>query len=238
MSQVMTANLTAVLADIVNNRIDLEAVLKRWQSVAKQEDQLESEDKALVSQHLQGLLAMRDELIEMAKPHPSKVSELGEALLGLEFRLKDALYTLNTYTKRSSKTDFMKLRTDVDTVYVDLHKAIEDMLRPSDLMGYPQVAESESTIQFGERRIVSIQVQTTQLTGGGVQVVPFRDSEISTGLKATHWSLYTRDQFGIAQWVEDIKIDRDEHAGHKFSEAMVKAAKLSMEHGAFIEQVK
>lgn len=159
MSQRMTPTLTAVLADVVNARPALEAVLKKWQSVAKQEDQLEADDKVLVSNHLNNLLNIREQLIVMADPT------------------------------------------------------------------YQQVVDSQ--------RIVSIQVQTTRLTGAGVEVVPYKSKDYIT----THWSLYTRNADGIATWVEDIAIHKGTADAH-YAEAMLKAAKLSMEHSAFIEQVK
>lgn len=77
--------------------------------------------------------------------------------------------------------------------------------------------------------IKSIQVQTTKLTGAGVEVVPMADS------RRTHWSLYLRDDKGEARWVKDFPISGD--TSTSFTRALVEAAKMSMEHKVPIEQV-
>lgn len=78
--------------------------------------------------------------------------------------------------------------------------------------------------------VVSIQVQTTILSGAGVETVSYTKPE------ATHWSLYLRLRSGEVRWVKDISVHRDGAALH-YTAAMVDAAKLSMQHGAKIEQV-
>jgi hypothetical protein len=78
--------------------------------------------------------------------------------------------------------------------------------------------------------VVAIQVQTTKLSGAGVEVVPYK-----TDL-ATHWSLYLRERSGETRWVKDICVHRDGPSLH-FGAAMVEAAKLSMQYGVRIEQV-
>jgi hypothetical protein len=97
-------------------------------------------------------------------------------------------------------------------------------------MGLPQDMTTWDAVEASQR-IVSIQVQTTKLTGAGVEMVSYKSGE------ATHWSLYTRNADGITTWVKDIKITKSEAAGH-FTEAMVEASKLSIEYQAFIEYVK
>lgn len=77
--------------------------------------------------------------------------------------------------------------------------------------------------------IKSIQVQTTKLSGAGVEVVSQADS------RRTHWSLYLRDDKGEVQWVKDIIIGNS--SANAFTQAMVEAAKLSMEHQVPIEMV-
>lgn len=172
MALVMTPTLTSVLGDIVNNRPRLDTVLKKWQSVARQEDQLEADDKVLVSNHLNNLLCLRQELNEMAQ----------------------------------SRTE------------------------PNDLKGLPEDMTTWNEVTASQR-IVSIQVQTTRLTGAGVEIVPYK------GGNATHWSIYTRNADGIATWVEDFALG-GARADTIFGSVMVKAAKLSMEHQAFIEELK
>ncbi|AUV61849.1 hypothetical protein HWB52_gp34 [Pseudomonas phage Littlefix] len=83
-------------------------------------------------------------------------------------------------------------------------------------------------------KIVSIHVQTTRLTGAGVEVISYRDK----GDKATHWSIYLRKADGSVVWVSDIPIGTGHRANNYYSEAVLAAAKLSMEHKAFIEQIQ
>ena len=80
--------------------------------------------------------------------------------------------------------------------------------------------------------VVSIQVQTTRLTGGGVEVVSY------TSNSATHWSLYLRRKDGMCEWVKDLEIKTQPSASTRYGDAMIAAAKLSMEHKAFIEKVQ
>lgn len=75
--------------------------------------------------------------------------------------------------------------------------------------------------------VKSIQVQTTKLSGAGVEVVPIADS------RRTHWSLYLRNEKGEAEWVKDYPIIGD--ISTTFTRALVEAAKLSMEHQVPIE---
>lgn len=82
-----------------------------------------------------------------------------------------------------------------------------------------------------KNKVVSIQVQTTKLTGAGVQVVPWKVA----GNDATHWSLYLRYEDGNVEWVQDLRVSRS--PAEVYGEAMLVAAKLSMEHQAFIEKV-
>lgn len=78
--------------------------------------------------------------------------------------------------------------------------------------------------------IKSIQVQTTKLSGAGVEVVPQSSSS------RTHWSLYLRDDKGECEWVEDMPITNNPTRALEL--ALMKAAKLSMEHNAPIEPIK
>ena len=80
--------------------------------------------------------------------------------------------------------------------------------------------------------VVSIQVQTTVLTGAGVEVVSY------TSNTATHWSLYLRRKDGMCEWVKDLEINGAPNSSTRYGDAMIAAAKLSMEHKAFIEQVQ
>lgn len=85
-------------------------------------------------------------------------------------------------------------------------------------------------------KTVSIKVQPTRLTGGGVIDVPL----CSTTQKATHWSLYLRKEDDSLVWVEDIpaSTNSDDAISLLYGRAMVRAAKLSMEHKAYIEDVQ
>jgi len=200
-------------------------------------------------------------------------SEIANTLLDMEFRLKDGMEHLVVKISRSNKTDFIKLKHDVYTVYEQLHAVLD----PSDLMGKattvdtlsklfeidghklegltslsvaylnslePEQAVKEIRMALATPqdlmgipqdmgRIVSIQVQTTRLTGAGAEVVPFKDQHI----KPTHWSLYKRDAAGMAHWIEDIQINQG-GAGDHYTAVMIKAAKYSQMYSAFIEQVK
>ena len=96
---------------------------------------------------------------------------------------------------------------------------------PSDLMGLPQ--------DMGQR-IVSIQVQTTRLTGAGVEIVGYKDQHV----RATHWSIYKRNAKGEAQWIEDIEVSNGQRSDQLHGVAMLKAAKYSIMYQAFIEEPK
>ena len=168
----MSSQLTAALADLVNQRNAVMTLLYRYRGVAKREDQLNEEDDELIDQHGKTLLAIRDELI------------------------------------------------------AEGHKIINPTTtEPSDLMGLPQ--------DMGQR-IVSIQVQTTRLTGAGVEIVGYKDQHI----KPTHWSIYKRNAKGEAQWIEDIGLQGNYTAAAAFGDVMVKAAKYSIMYQAFIEEPK
>lgn len=80
--------------------------------------------------------------------------------------------------------------------------------------------------------IVAIQVQTTLLTGAGVEIVSY------TSNKATHWSLYVRRKDGTAEWIKDLEINGTTSSNTRYGDAMIEAAKQSMKHGVPIEQVK
>lgn len=90
---------------------------------------------------------------------------------------------------------------------------------------------SNSAMPSDPNPVVSIQVQTTFLTGAGVEVVS------QSSKKATHWSLYLRRKDGRCCWQFDIEIPTGK-AGTAWGDAMIAAAKLSMEHSAYIEQVR
>lgn len=83
-------------------------------------------------------------------------------------------------------------------------------------------------------KIVSIQVQTTRLTGAGVEVIPYR----AKGDIATHWSIYMRKADGSVVWHSDLQIQAGRNAYNYYGDALMVAAKLSMEHQAFIEQIQ
>lgn len=91
---------------------------------------------------------------------------------------------------------------------------------------------SDITMPVDPNHVVSIQVQTTFLTGAGVEVVSY------TSNKATHWSLYLRRKDGMCEWVKDLEIKDTPSSNTRYGDAMIAAAKLSMEHSAYIEQVR
>lgn len=80
-----------------------------------------------------------------------------------------------------------------------------------------------------KRKVVSIQVQTTVLTGGGAETVPYLDA------KATHWSIYFRFKNGEVQWLADTPVDKCSSDGRRT--ALVYAAELSMEYNVPIEKI-
>jgi hypothetical protein len=125
---------------------------------------------------------------------------------------------------RSECGESQAIVNNVDTMFAELHEALDGLVTlPEDLMGLPQDMD----------RIVSIQVQTTRLTGAGVEMVPFKDQHI----KPTHWSIYKRDAAGMAHWIEDIEL-KGAQADVVWGQVMVKATKYSQVYSAFIEQVK
>lgn len=83
-------------------------------------------------------------------------------------------------------------------------------------------------------KVVSIQVQTTRLTGAGVEHISYRDK----GNLATHWSIYLRKADGSVVWHSDLQIYSGRCAANVYDEALLVAAKLSMEHKAYIETIK
>jgi hypothetical protein len=87
---------------------------------------------------------------------------------------------------------------------------------------------------MSDNKIVSIQVQTTKLTGAGVELVSYRDK----GNIATHWSIYLRKADGSVIWHSDIVIRDQRGANTYYTEAIMTAAKLSMEHQAYIEPIR
>lgn len=129
---------------------------------------------------------------------------------------------------RSERGHAQSLVQEIDQMFAVLHECLDTkpvLTLPTDLMGYPQAEDMA--------RIVSIQLQCTRLTGAGVEHVPF----VKCTELATHWSLYTRAATGLAEWVEDFHID-SKSSGQAYSNAIHAAAKLSMQHQAFIEQIQ
>ena len=84
-----------------------------------------------------------------------------------------------------------------------------------------------------EEQYVSVVVRKTKLTGGGVIHIPFADKK----REATNYSIYLRDKNpGTLHWIEDISCS-DDSEGLWYSRAIVKAAKLSIKHKVYIEEV-
>ena len=77
---------------------------------------------------------------------------------------------------------------------------------------------------------VSIQVQTTILSGRGAEAVSIKNGG------ATHWSLYLRRPDGSVEWLEDVTINKT-NPSHAFNDAHIRAAKLSMQWQVPIEKV-
>lgn len=146
---------------------------------------------------------------------PTKDKTLTVTFLNMEYRLKDALQELNLFTKSNNKTDFVQLKDELDQAYAKLHAMIDA----------PKQDASDLDI-------VSIQVQTTRLTGAGVEMVSFKEQHNLP----THWSLYKRQRNGQAVWVQDFAIPLGNCADTLYSKVMVAAAKLSMAYKAFIEE--
>lgn len=84
-------------------------------------------------------------------------------------------------------------------------------------------------------KVVSIQVQTTIQTPDEIQTCDAANS------RATHWSVYTRAQDGMATWVKDFPLSggsfRKNNTGTAKTGALVCAAELSIQHSAFIEHI-
>lgn len=85
-----------------------------------------------------------------------------------------------------------------------------------------------------QQPVASIQIQTTIHTEDAVEACGADNAE------ATHWSVYTRDAQGLATWVADypIKSKNPGNVGTAKTSALVRAAKLSMEHLVFIEPIQ
>lgn len=81
-----------------------------------------------------------------------------------------------------------------------------------------------------ELDIVSIQVQTTRLTGAGVETVSFKEQHNLP----THWSIYKRLRNGQAVWIEDLPLGGG-RSDTVYAQVMVKAAQYSQMYQAFIE---
>lgn len=86
-----------------------------------------------------------------------------------------------------------------------------------------------------DKKVVSIQVITTILTGGGVERVPFKEAD---RMCANSWSFYKRFEDGTVQWIRDVRISVAETANGLYGSVLTIAAKLSMEHQAYIEQIE
>lgn len=217
MTKLITA--TAVPASL----LELEETIKRAIRVMRSEC---GESQAIVN-NVDTMFAELHEALAL-QPRYVATSAVPQSLLDMEFRLKDAMETLVVKVSRSNKTDFIKLKTDVYSLYHELNDVVDlrvQDLQPQDLMGYPQAEDMA--------KVVSIQLQCTRLTGAGVEHVPF----VKCTELATHWSLYTRAATGLVEWVEDFHIDA-KSSGRAYSNAIHAAAKLSMQHQAFIEQVQ
>lgn len=77
-------------------------------------------------------------------------------------------------------------------------------------------------------KTVSIKVQTTVLSGAGVKDVPWKTGE------PTHWSIYRRRENGELEWAADYPCIGNK-SDSTYTQAMIHAAKLSMEYKAYIE---
>lgn len=85
---------------------------------------------------------------------------------------------------------------------------------------------------MNDNPVVAIDVQTTRLTGAGVETMPFRTAE-----QATHWSIYLRRADGRNEWVTDFNIGHGK-ASDLYGTAVLAAAKLSMQHQVPILLIK
>lgn len=80
---------------------------------------------------------------------------------------------------------------------------------------------------------VSIYATPTKLTGGGIVTIPLKNS---AGL-ATHWSLYVEFSDGTSEWAQDIAIGAAKNAHNYVGDVLMAAAKLSIEHKAYIQPI-
>lgn len=147
-----------------------------------------------------------------------KATAVPQSVLDLEYRLKDAVCLAANHC-RSTKTNLPKLVGDLEVMYAELHEALD--LQPTLVKPLPTLPVDT---------VVSIQVQTTRLTGGGVELVSFKEQHNLP----THWSLYKRLRNGQAVWIEDIPLGGG-RSDTTYTLVMVKAAKYSQMYKAFIE---
>lgn len=146
-----------------------------------------------------------------------------QSLLDLQAPLQELLTRHMSIVQDSDIKADLAVCHAVQEAFAEIHEALDGLVQlPSDLTGLPSVKDNP---------VVSIQVQTTKLTGAGVEVVSYK------GTDATHWSLYLRTADGLAEWVEDIPLG-DQKASNYYTQAMVHAAALSITYSAFIEQPK
>lgn len=151
----------------------------------------------------------------------ARLADMHHGLKDFEFQIK----RIQNVAKHEDQLDVADAQL-MDTFMTNLWELAKAMEQPvkteaSDLMGLPQDLT----------KIVSIQVQTTRLTGAGVEMVSFKEQHN----KPTHWSIYKRDAAGMAHWIEDIDL-RGAQANVIYGQVMVKAAKYSQMYQAFIEQ--
>jgi len=108
-----------------------------------------------------------------------------------------------------------------------------------DAMGWPRLdapVKGREVVESDNSPVVSIQIQTVQIqprdeTGDDAQVVA------SDNPAATHWSVYTRNAEGLADWVEDFPILPGD-SGQARTAAQMLADKLAAQYGVFIETIK
>lgn len=138
-----------------------------------------------------------------------KTTAVPQALLDLEEHIK-----ISVRNDRKERGDSYAIVERVNDAFATLHECIDT---------HPVLVEEPD-------HIVSIQVQTTRLTGAGVECVSYKEQHNLP----THWSLYKRQANGQAVWVMDLALKGLSH--ERYSEAMLEAAKLSMIYKAFIEE--
>lgn len=88
-------------------------------------------------------------------------------------------------------------------------------------------------------RIVSIQVVATIDRKLGQEESEFEMTSADCPDK-THWSVYTRNEDGTADFIEDFPLGHKSFVASSMAKdhAIALAAKLSMEHSAFIEKIR